>query len=384
MTARRLFFAVLLIASAAHAGWRSVAPGVDYQEFRAGNIHVTRINVASDQIRIVVSNESDKGLKVSDYARKVKAIAAVNGDYFDDAFTPAGFAVGPCGPWASAKDAKREIVLQIANQRGALRKRTDLGDAPVDAAISGWPLLVAECKAVQELPGSNAFTRAPHPRTALGISGDGTLLYFVVAEGRRSGLPGLTLAELAAFMAGELGVCSAMNLDGGGSTAMWVGDKIVSRLSDGVERPVGDAIAVILRRDFKGCEPADIDRLADAYNRQHSEAAAVALAHAKASNGDREGALHLLKDFLQTSPNSPRAKELAAQLAASPELRLERINKAILLQPDNLGLQVEKARLQFEAGQTAAALATIRLVRARTSQKIEGLDELERAVREKH
>src|SRR6266568_5106973 len=77
MTARRLVLLVILIASAARAGWRSVGPGVDYQEFRGDNydIHVTRINVASDQIRIVVSNESDKGLKVSGYAKKINAVA---------------------------------------------------------------------------------------------------------------------------------------------------------------------------------------------------------------------------------------------------------------------------------------------------------------------
>lgn len=262
MTVRRLFLIAVLVASAARADWRSVAPGVDYQEFRAEkyDIHVTRINIDNDQIRIVVSNEADKGLKVSDYAKKVSAIAAINGDYFDDHFNPVGFTIGPCGPWTNTKDMKREIVLQIANQRGMLRKRAELDDDPpdpVDAAISGWPFIVAGCKALgpTELPGSDAFTRSPHPRTALGVSSDGTMLYFVVADGRRTGIPGLTLAELAAFMSDKLGVCSAMNLDGGGSAAMWVSDKIVNRPSDGVERGVGDHIAVILRRDYNGCPP---------------------------------------------------------------------------------------------------------------------------------
>jgi len=261
MTVRRLFLLVIFIASAASADWRNVAPGVDYQEYRGDNydIYVTRVNVASDQIRIVVSNESEKGLKVSDYAKKVNAISAINGDYFDDHFNPVGYTIGPCGPWTNVKDMQREIVLQIANQHAVLRKRTSLGDDPdpVDAAISGWPIIVKECHALgaKELPGSAAFTRSPHPRTALGISKDGTLLYFVVADGRRTGVPGLTLAELADFMADKLDVCSAMNLDGGGSAAMWVGDHIVNRPSDGVERGVGDHIAVVLSRDFNGCQP---------------------------------------------------------------------------------------------------------------------------------
>jgi exopolysaccharide biosynthesis protein len=264
MTLRRSFIVLIFLASAARADWRNVAPGVDYQEYREANqdIHVTRVNLAGDQVRIVVSRETDKGTKVSDYAKKVNALAAINGDYFDDHFNPVGYTIGPCGPWSNTKDMKREFVLQVADQHGVLRKRADLGDTPdsdgLDAAISGWPMIVKECRAVgsKELPGSDAFTRSPHPRTALGISDDGTLLYFVVADGRRTGVPGLTLAELGRFMADKLNVCSAMNLDGGGSAAMWVGDHIVNRPSDGVERPVGDHVAVILRRDFNGCDNA--------------------------------------------------------------------------------------------------------------------------------
>ena len=42
-----------------------------------------------------------------------------------------------------------------------------------------------------------------------------------------------------------LGAKQAVNLDGGGSTAMVVGNKLVNRPSDGVERGVGDALLVL-------------------------------------------------------------------------------------------------------------------------------------------
>jgi len=134
---------------------------------------------------------------------------------------------------------------------------------------------------------------------------------------------------------------------------------------------------------WMGASHAAIDRLADVYNNTHSEDAAVALANAKAWSGDREGAIRLLNDFTQTNPNAMQAKQLAAQLSASPELRLERVNKAIALQPYNLALQVEKARLQYDAGQYAASLKTIQFVRDHSSKNIEGLDDLERAAKEK-
>jgi len=134
---------------------------------------------------------------------------------------------------------------------------------------------------------------------------------------------------------------------------------------------------------WMGASHAAVDRLADVYNTTHSEQAAIALANAKAWSGDREGAIRLLNDFAQTNPNSPQATALAAQLSASPELRLERVNKAITLQPYNLALQVEKARLEYDAGRYAATLKTIKFIHDHSSDKIEGLDELERNARAK-
>jgi len=256
-----LIAVLLLLAAVARADWTNVAPGIDYQEFadEGSDIHVTRVDLTNDALQVVVTRESERGLKVSEFAKKNKALVAVNGDYFDDKFMPIGLTIGPCGPWEGSKDTKREGVVAIGERKASIRRQAEVMDPPenwVAEAISGWPALVVNCEVVKPLPGSAAFTGSPHPRTAVGLSQDHGTLYFVVAEGRRSGVPGLTLAQLAAFMHDELDVCAAMNLDGGGSAAMWVGDHIVNRLSDGVERKVGNHIGVILRSDFISCNPS--------------------------------------------------------------------------------------------------------------------------------
>ena len=56
-------------------------------------------------------------------------------------------------------------------------------------------------------------------RTAVGISQDGKTVYIVTSEGRTNRSAGLTINELSQFML-DLGSYKAMNLDGGGSTAM--------------------------------------------------------------------------------------------------------------------------------------------------------------------
>lgn len=259
MNPRLSLIAVILFSAAvARADWTNVAPGVDYQEFTSdsSDIHVTRVDLTNDTLQVLVSRESERGLKVSEFAKKNKAIVAMNGDYFDDKFSPIGLTIGPCGPWAGSKDTSREGVIAFGEHKASIRRQKEVMDPPeswVAEAISGWPALVVNCEIVKPLPGSAAFTASPHPRTAVGLSQDHLTLYFVVAEGRRTGVPGLTLKQLAAFMHDELDVCAAMNLDGGGSAALWVGDHIVNRVSDGVERKVGNHIAIIRRADFTAC-----------------------------------------------------------------------------------------------------------------------------------
>jgi uncharacterized protein YigE (DUF2233 family) len=249
----------LFLAGSAFGDWRNVAPGVDYQEFvESGmDIYVTRVDLSNDAVRVIGSRQADRGLKVSDYARKNKALVAMNGDYFDDKFYPVGLTIGPCGQWEGTKDTSREGFVAIGDESGTIYTQSDVVDPVgdwVDTAVSGWPLLVKECAPLPKLPGSDAFTRSAHPRTAVGLSADRKTLYLVVADGRRAGVPGLTLPQLASFMADRLHACSAINLDGGGSSAMWVGEKIVNRPSDGVERRVAVHLAVVLARDVPACE----------------------------------------------------------------------------------------------------------------------------------
>ena len=95
---------------------------------------------------------------------------------------------------------------------------------------------------------SKAFAEMRHPRTAVAKLKDGKLLMITV-DGRQPGFSvGMNLRELAELLL-ELGATDAMNLDGGGSTTMFVGGKIVNRPSDKEgERKVGDAILVFPRR----------------------------------------------------------------------------------------------------------------------------------------
>jgi len=130
----------------------------------------------------------------------------------------------------------------------AVKLKVDLMARPegrIVEAVGGGPTLVRSGSivaewAAEDFTATHALRR--HPRTAAGIAADGRAL-LVAVDGRQMRSIGMTLAELARLML-DLGCRDAVNLDGGGSTTMWVRGEVVNSPSGGRERPVADALLV--------------------------------------------------------------------------------------------------------------------------------------------
>lgn len=124
--------------------------------------------------------------------------------------------------------------------------------------ISGGPRLVKEgivyvSKHEEKFKSDIALGRAA--RTAVGVNKDGKLLLVTVdglprkkeSRGEKSSI-GVTLEELAELMI-NLGATDAMNLDGGGSTTMWIDGRIVNHPASGYEQVVSNALLISPRSD---------------------------------------------------------------------------------------------------------------------------------------
>lgn len=118
-------------------------------------------------------------------------------------------------------------------------------------AVAGVPQLIKNGKidiTWEQEKSSKAFVETRHPRTAVAKLKDGKFLMITV-DGRQPGVSvGTNLYELADYLL-SLGAVDAMNLDGGGSTTMFLDGKVVNKPSDKEgERKVSDAILVTLRK----------------------------------------------------------------------------------------------------------------------------------------
>ena len=110
----------------------------------------------------------------------------------------------------------------------------------IRTALGGGPMLVQNGTALRPVT-NKAMER--HPRSALGWNEK--QLFFVEVDGRQRGLSvGITLPELAEYLA-KLGCQSAMNLDGGGSSEVWVNGQVMNSPCYGHERPTATALVLV-------------------------------------------------------------------------------------------------------------------------------------------
>jgi hypothetical protein len=114
-------------------------------------------------------------------------------------------------------------------------------------AVGGFPELLRHGRDVLGEQAVRApFGEQRHPRTAIGWSADGARLFLVVVDGRQPPYSdGMSLPELV-WVFRRLGAAHALNLDGGGSTALVINSRLVSRPSDtDGERVVGNALSLL-------------------------------------------------------------------------------------------------------------------------------------------
>ncbi len=127
----------------------------------------------------------------------------------------------------------------------------------VSEAIGGGPLLIKDSTIITNFEPELFYddiiaTKAP--RTAIGRTSAGEIINLVV-DGRQSHSKGVTLPTLAKILL-DLGCTEAINLDGGGSSVMMIGESIVNEPSDGNTRSIPSVVAIKKAQIYDTHNPA--------------------------------------------------------------------------------------------------------------------------------
>jgi hypothetical protein len=170
-----------------------------------------------------------------------------------------------------SKGSLRLIRLKLAES--VTLRWSVVGWASTMDAVAGSPVLMKDGAIV--IKPCSAYVCRRHPRTGVGVTRSGRI-YMVVVDGRQRASKGMTIVQFARLFK-RLGVRSAVNLDGGGSSTMVVKNHIVNSPSDpGGQRAVASALLVIRGRDAGESRPRPPAGAgaASAYNPSPSDAAA--------------------------------------------------------------------------------------------------------------
>lgn len=160
-------------------------------------------------------------------ARKVGAVAAVNAGFFliPDVAPENFLKVG--GKIISEKTVRTLLTNGAVVNDGRMPRIVKWNDEDSLAIVKRCSdILVSNGLLVYEselcpIPWPGSYAHKLHPRTAVGITEDDKLL-LVAVDGRFEGKAhGMTMAEVGLLMK-FLGAEYALNLDGGGSTTLWV------------------------------------------------------------------------------------------------------------------------------------------------------------------
>lgn len=226
------------------------------------NIFMARFQPDADKTHHATIIYADSLLKrTSQFARESKALLALNGSFFD---VEKGGSVAymefegkriAMNRDSKKKWAKTDSLLNgaiVIDQSDRLHIEISRGGSFYDqspnekAVMVSGPILIAEN---QLLPLENsAFVTKKHPRSCLCETNEGSIL-FIAIDGRSDQAAGMNLKELQLFLQ-RIRCKDAINLDGGGSTTLWINDgtnqSIINQPSDKEgERPVANIIAIL-------------------------------------------------------------------------------------------------------------------------------------------
>ena len=246
---------------------KAVAPGLIWLSAQTAvndslpqNINVLIADISRREVEIEYS--SRKNTIVSQQASSSGALAAVNAGFFNMQSNGSVTYIRVDGEITDPDTA--QIWNKKLNMTGSVLVDT-AGNVYIMRAMGNWwydshqefedvlvtgPLLLLDKKKVSLPATSLASDR--HPRTAIGTDRKGRV-YLITVDGRAKEARGMTLPELTGLMR-ALKINDGVNLDGGGSTTMWIAGKpfngVVNMPSDNRkfdhegERPVASIIII--------------------------------------------------------------------------------------------------------------------------------------------
>ena len=237
--------AALLCSLGARSGepqwqWRSVGRSAEACSIQADlfnsvqSISVLRYDPRR-HVTFVANDPAEAADSTSTFGSRYGALGAINGSYFDmKRLTPTTYVKDDNvveGTTSHDETFRVDGMVCIKGRKIVIDTLSEASGKYREAMAAG-PVLLLDGKPARESWPDTGFYTGRHPRTVIGTGDDGWV-YFIVIDGRFPGEGiGTTIPETLA-VAQMLGLKDALNLDGGGSSTLWIdGEGVISHPFD--------------------------------------------------------------------------------------------------------------------------------------------------------
>lgn len=226
-------------ATATPSGWRELAPGMEQRQYQPegnlfGGLSVLRIDPARFTFR--AHYQPGAPLTLNGWQQTLpNAVAFVNANFFSPDHTILGLLVADGVVYGQSYQNQGGTFLV---QNGQPRVRSNIREPYVgevlEQAVQAFPMLVLDGQTAYQPSRSERISR----RTVVAQDDMGRILLMVTP------LTGLTLEALSTYLpTTDMGIVTALNLDGGGSTMVYANPP---GSSQPVRLPSLDAVPAVL------------------------------------------------------------------------------------------------------------------------------------------
>lgn len=202
------------------SGWLELAPGLERHNYQPNPDNalatITVIRVDPDRYSFRAHYRPANALNLAAWRQALPDAALfINGNFFDPQKVAIGMVVAD-GVASGQSFTGRGGMLQVQNGQPRVRSliAEPYGGEPLEQAVQAFPMLVLNGQSSY----NNTQDRDVSRRSVVAQDTSGRILLMTTS------LLGISLTDLSAFLAAsDMQIVNALNLDGGGSTMLYVG-----------------------------------------------------------------------------------------------------------------------------------------------------------------
>ena len=208
-------------ATPASSEWHHTQSGIDVWlgqrtvNAKAEQVLIARVDPQRVTVRVLYAPDAPKSAR--DWQAETKADLVINGGFFDDKNRVTGLLIADGNRFGKSYAGFGGMFSwrSVGPSLQWLRDQPYRADPSITQAVQGFPMLVVNGARIEQI-GDNG---EPNRRSFVALDGEGRLLFGVTQ------LAQWTLNDLADFLdqADDLNIVSALNLDGGASSGLWLG-----------------------------------------------------------------------------------------------------------------------------------------------------------------